>query len=94
MRDLFGEERVQEGVVGPLLLFRSLTEIAPDATGVGEVKALEQRLEVGAHRAPPFDSARTSGSASCAASWPGGCAPRALEMERALSTAATVSLLD
>ncbi|MDB4937804.1 MAG: hypothetical protein JWP87_4776 [Labilithrix sp.] len=63
--DLFGEERVQQRFVGPLSFLGALDEIAPDAARTGEMKALQERLEIGAHDGPPFDSARLDGSASC-----------------------------
>lgn len=56
MRDLLGEEREEQRIVGPLLLLCALTEVAPHASSVGEMEALEERLEIGAHDAPPFDS--------------------------------------
>lgn len=44
--DLLGDEHGKEVAAGPLLGLGSLAELAPDAPGVGEVKALEQRLEI------------------------------------------------
>jgi hypothetical protein len=45
VRDLLGEEHIEELLVGPLFLLGAGAEIAPDAAGVGEVEPLEQGVE-------------------------------------------------
>ncbi len=64
MRDLLREEREEQRVVRPVFLLGALDEVAPGAARVGEVQALEQRVEVGAHEAPPFEPARPKGKPS------------------------------
>ena len=46
MGDLLGDEHGEEIATRPLLGLRALAELAPDAPGVGQVEALEQRVEV------------------------------------------------
>ena len=46
MGDLFGDERREEVVVGPLLLFGAGDEVAPGTARVGQVEALEKIVEV------------------------------------------------
>jgi hypothetical protein len=77
VRDLLGEERVEKLLVRPLFLLGALHEVTPSATRVGEMQSLEQRVEVGGHDAPRFDSARTPSIVSCRPSWPRGCAAAA-----------------
>src|SRR5580658_362588 len=106
MGDLFGEEREEQRLIGPLLLLGTLNEIAPDAASIGKVQTFEEgveiEIEIGAHDAPPFDSARQMGSVSCRPSLPRGCAAparrpspsrlRARRVERARLTPVTVSV--
>jgi hypothetical protein len=45
--NLLDGEHDEEIAVGPLLSFGALDEIAPHASGVGQVESLEQRVEIG-----------------------------------------------
>src|SRR6185503_2140856 len=77
MRDFLGEERQEQLIVGPVLLFGALDELAPDAAGVREVEAFEERFELGAaHGSPRFIPARPRGNGSCPRLRPRGCAAR------------------
>ena len=62
VRDLLGEERLQELVMRPLLFLGALNEITPNMPSVGEVQTLQQHVEVNGHDTPRFDSARSRGS--------------------------------
>ena len=46
VRDLLGDEDGEEVAARPLLRLGALAELAPDATGVGQVQPLEQRVEI------------------------------------------------
>ena len=46
MRDLFGDQQREEVAIGPRLALGALHEIAPDASRIGEVQPLEERIEV------------------------------------------------
>jgi hypothetical protein len=55
MRDFLGDQRVKKLLVGPLLLLGALDQVAPHAARIGEMEAFEERIEIGAHRAPRFE---------------------------------------
>jgi hypothetical protein len=52
VRDFFGEQRLQQLLVAPLLLLGARDQAAPRTATVRQVKALEQRVEVRAHGSP------------------------------------------
>ena len=56
--DFFIDEGVKKLLERPFFLLGALDEVAPNATRVGEMKTLEERIEVGAHASGPFDSLR------------------------------------
>ena len=64
VRDLLGEEDEEHVLVRPVFLLGTLDERLPRTARVSEVESLEERIEIGAHDAPRFGSARPSGSAT------------------------------
>ena len=44
--DFLGDEHREELRIGPLLLLRTHEDVPPHATGIGEVQALEQRIQI------------------------------------------------